>query len=434
MIDPHNSGYDSIRGPLTHRPCLSAWAAAVIGAIILAVFLMLAAAPDGRGAETVTPWLDDGKPIASFLFTNEEMLNRLQSDLGLTPAQTDDVRAAGKKEAAALAGLKKESESVVGRTDLAVSQKQSAVTEMQYNERLRITVSTARMEVETALGADQRARLAGWVEARMSEQRQQFMQAATTAARGDTRTAGVAGGATTAATSGGYRIYATQYYSNFGPDSVDVAVPDKYAKFASLGWEYHTGYPAGGNYSVNLSLNGRQLNGVQVKDCGPWNIDDNYWNTAGGARPRRLFAGLATGLPEAQAAYFDGYNGGKDQFGRTVANPAGIDLSPQAGVQLGLGYLVSGWIYVNFNWETPPIPIVGAILGRYNQLGGTPGEPRNAEYDVAGGRSQDFTNGRLFWNRASGQVTWVRGAILGKYDQMGGPAGQLGLPESFLLA
>ncbi|MBI5869847.1 MAG: hypothetical protein HZB44_02650 [Actinobacteria bacterium] len=409
---------------------LPASTAVLACAIILAVILMMYVTPDGRGAEKVTPWLDDSKPVASFLFTDEVMLGRLQTDLKLTPAQTDMIRAAGKKEAASLAALKYESEAVVGRTDLAIDQKKSAVNEMQYDQRLSAAVRTARAEVEAALDTGQKAQLAGWVEVRMDEQRQQFADAARTATAGTTGITGAPGGATTTATPGGYRIYATQYYSHFGPDSVDVAVPDKYAKFASLGWEYHAGYPAGGNYSVNLSLNGRQLNGVQVKDCGPWNIDDNYWNSAGGARPRRLFAGLATGLPEAQAAYFDGYNGGKDQFGRTVSNPAGIDLSPQAGVQLGLGYLVSGWIYVNFNWEAPAIPVVGAILGRYNQLGGAPGEPRNAEYDVPGGRAQDFTSGRMYWNRASGQVTWVRGAILGKYDQMGGPGGLLGLPVS----
>ena len=32
--------------------------------------------------------------------------------------------------------------------------------------------------------------------------------------------------------------------------------------------------------------------------------------------------------PEAQAAYFDNYNRGKDQFGREVLNPAAIDITP----------------------------------------------------------------------------------------------------------
>lgn len=429
MIDPRNSEKDPGIGTLACRHRVPAAAVAMTCTVILAILLILVVTPDGRGAEPIAVWQDDSKPIASFLFTDEEMLGRLQSDLGLAQDQTEAIRSAGRKEAASLTALKNESEAVVGRTDLAIDRKQIAITEMQYNERLGSAVSAARSEVEAVLSAGQRDQLAGWVEARMDEQRQQFVDAAKIAS-GTTGTTGVTDGSGTTARTGGYRIYATQYHSNFGPDSVDVAVPDKYVKFASLGWEYHSGYPAGGNYSVDLSLNGRQLNGVQVKDCGPWNIDDNYWNSAGGARPRRLFAGLATGLPESQAAYFDGYNGGKDQFGRTVSNPAGIDLSPQAGVQLGLGYLVSGWIYVNFNWETPAIPIVGAILGRYNQLGGAPGDPRNAEYDVPGGRAQDFTNGRMYWNRTSGQVTWVRGAILGKYDQIGGPGGLFGLPVS----
>ncbi len=32
-------------------------------------------------------------------------------------------------------------------------------------------------------------------------------------------------------------------------------------------------------------------------------------------------------MPQAQAAYKDKFNGGMDQFGRQVANPAGIDLA-----------------------------------------------------------------------------------------------------------
>ena len=35
-------------------------------------------------------------------------------------------------------------------------------------------------------------------------------------------------------------------------------------------------------------------------------------------------------MPEAQAASRNSYNGGMDQFGRKVANPAGIDLADGA--------------------------------------------------------------------------------------------------------
>ncbi len=382
---------------------------------VLVLIIFSATAPDGQSAVSGSHWLDDAKPMASFLFTNEDMLNKMQSDLGLTAQQKDAVREAGKNEAAALADLKNKSDGIVDREDLTLNEKQTAIAEMSYNEQLRTIVSDSRTRIEAVLSESQKSALASWVDQNEREQRQQFVQTANAAAGG-------------AAGSTGYRVYATQYYSNFGASSVDVAVPDKYVKFASLGWEYHDGYPAGPNYSVNLSYNGNQLNNVQVKDCGPWNIDDNYWNDAGGSRPRRLFSGLANGLPEAQAAFFDGYNGGKDQFGRAVSNPAGIDLSPQAGVQVGLGYLVSGWINVNFNWEAPGIPIIGGIRMKYDQLGGAPGGPRNAEYDVPGGRAQDFAYGRLIWNRASGQVFWVQGAILARYDELGGPGGSLGYP------
>lgn len=382
--------------------------------IILLTLVILAFAPDSRGAQTADPWFDDDKPVASFLFTDEEQLALLATDLGLNVSQLDQVRASGRGEAEALARLKQESAPIVQREDMTLDQKRVAVEDMGYNLELRAVVGASREQIESILDDDQRAALPGWVSAHMQDQRRQF--SATAMATG----ASLAGG--------GYRVYATQYYSNYGLDSVDVAVPDKYAKFASLGWEYNSGYPAGADYSVNLGYAGNQLNNVQVKDCGPWNIDDNYWNSTGGPRPRRLFGGLATGLPEAQAAYFDDYNGGQDQFGRTVSNPAGIDLSPAAGVQLGLGYLVSGWVTVTFNWEG--YPVYGGIADKHAQLGGAPGDPLNAEYDVPGGRAQDFTNGRLIFNASSGQVFWVYGAILGRYDQLGGTAGFLGHPMS----
>ncbi|MHB1054882.1 MAG: LGFP repeat-containing protein, partial [Thermoleophilia bacterium] len=324
--------------------------------------------------------------------------------------------------------LKHESDAIINRTDLDQTQKQVAIAASGYNASVRQIVTDSRTQIEAQLTQAQVSQLPDWVTAQLQDQRGMATQTAVSASLNADGTATPQ----TAAAAGPYRVYATQYYSNFGPDSVDVAVPDKYVKFASLGWEYHAGYPADGDYSVNMTLNGRQLNGVQVKDCGPWNIDDNYWNSAGSSRPRRLYSGLSAGLPESQAAYYNDYNGGLDQFGRVVSNPAGIDLSPQAGVQLGLGYLVSGWIEVSFNWEgaaaPPPIPVIGGIKLRYDALGGAPGAPRNAEYDVAGGRAQDFAVGRLIWNRSSGQVSWIYGGIQSRYDALGGPNGFLRLP------
>ena len=78
-----------------------------------------------------------------------------------------------------------------------------------------------------------------------------------------------------------------------------------------------------GTYSVKVCTASRCAF-EPVWDVGPWNTKDDYWNPSA---TREMWKDLPQGKPEAQAAYQDGYNGGKDQFGRTVANPAGIDLA-----------------------------------------------------------------------------------------------------------
>ncbi|WP_020388600.1 hypothetical protein [Kribbella catacumbae] len=78
-----------------------------------------------------------------------------------------------------------------------------------------------------------------------------------------------------------------------------------------------------GNYSVKVCTATRCAF-EPVWDVGPWNTKDDYWNPSA---TREMWKDLPQGRPEAQAAYQNGYNGGKDQFGRTVANPAGIDLA-----------------------------------------------------------------------------------------------------------
>ena len=171
-----------------------------------------------------------------------------------------------------------------------------------------------------------------------------------------------------------YRVFATQYLPHVN-GAVEAAVPDRCVKFASLGntsalaaANCGPGYALNLDYRVSLTLeNGRSAT-IPVKEVGPWNLDDNYWNPASGSpRPRRLFTDLPTGTPEAQAAFYDNYNlksnckdldqkpttnsDGADQFDRCVLNPAGIDLSVAAATQLGLGNLENAWVTVSFLWE-----------------------------------------------------------------------------------
>lgn len=135
-------------------------------------------------------------------------------------------------------------------------------------------------------------------------------------------------------------VYATQ----FEIDDYCVALPDMYLKFANLGWDDEYENPI---YTVDvISYNrGTEVDNVPVNDVGPWNESDDYWNIN-----RRLFSDLELSLPEAEAAYFDNYNDGCDEFGRIVSNPAGIDLSPEVASDLGFGEYESGWISIHLNF------------------------------------------------------------------------------------
>ncbi len=205
-----------------------------------------------------------------------------------------------------------------------------------------------------------------------------------------------------------YRVFMTHYFPNT-PGSVEVAVPDKCAKFAALGWTgplrdagCPDGYAPGLDYRVTVSLDNGATATFPVKDVGPWNQDDNYWNGgAGSPRPRRLFTNLPQGTPEAQAAFYDGYNtvpdckdlrsppqptgrpGPADQFGRCVLNPAGLDLSVEAARQLGL--TGNAWGNVTFLWE-PVQPGSKPSLTR--------GNTRYLRQTLTGGRADfSFTYG-----------------------------------------
>lgn len=101
----------------------------------------------------------------------------------------------------------------------------------------------------------------------------------------------------------------------------------------------------GGNeYRVKVCYQGR-CETAPVWDVGPWNTRDDYWNPSS---VREMFRDLPQGRPEAQAAYQNGYNNGKDEFGRTVANPAGIDLADGTFWD-GLGMTNNDWVDVTFN-------------------------------------------------------------------------------------
>ena len=64
------------------------------------------------------------------------------------------------------------------------------------------------------------------------------------------------------------------------------------------------------DYSVKVCAPGGKCAFAPVWDVGPWNTRDDYWNPAD---RRARTSPRPQGPPQAQAAFKDNYNGGKDE-------------------------------------------------------------------------------------------------------------------------
>mgnify|MGYP000486380226 CR=1 FL=1 len=102
----------------------------------------------------------------------------------------------------------------------------------------------------------------------------------------------------------------------------------------------------GREYEVRVEYKDKRLT-APVWDTGPWNVRDNYWDPI---TQRDMWNDLPAGQPQAAAAYFDVYNGGRDGFGRRVVSPAGLDLSDGAFYELGM--VQADWVTATFLWLT----------------------------------------------------------------------------------
>lgn len=101
-----------------------------------------------------------------------------------------------------------------------------------------------------------------------------------------------------------------------------------------------------GDYTVKVCADNGRCEWAPVWDVGPWNTTDDYWNPSD---VRQTWPDLPQGRPQAQAAYQDGYHEGKDQFGREVRNPAGIDLADGTFWD-GLKLRDNSWVTVTYLW------------------------------------------------------------------------------------
>ncbi len=110
-----------------------------------------------------------------------------------------------------------------------------------------------------------------------------------------------------------------------------------------------------GDYTVKVCSDRGRCEWAPVWDVGPWNTTDDYWNPSD---TRQSWPDVPQGVPQAQAAHDAGHNGGRDQFGRQVRNPAGIDLADGTFWD-GLGLRDNSWVTVTYLWtDGGPLAIV----------------------------------------------------------------------------
>lgn len=103
------------------------------------------------------------------------------------------------------------------------------------------------------------------------------------------------------------------------------------------------------DYVVRLEYRGRTTE-APVWDVGPWNIHDDFWNER-----REWNPDLPRWTTQAESAFFQNHNGGRDGFGRYVTIPTSIDLADGTFWD-DLGMTANDWVRVTFLWLNAPPP------------------------------------------------------------------------------
>ena len=293
----------------------------VSGKNLLRVVLLLLAATVGGGvaffAATTAPrsqeysaYDDPQKPVISYLLSDPQNVAEFQQRFALSGEELSVVLGAIQEENEILAREYAESELVVeSGAGLPAAEVRERIAASDYDERVRQAVARTKATIEAMLPALLRSQLRVWVNAKWQQEVQEFNAEPTS---------------TLQAASGGknFRVFATQYR---GYTRYEVALPHRKLKFR-------------GGYRIRIRNGGHRIR-VPIKEVGPWNVHDNYWDSR-----RDMWKDLPRGLPEAQAAYYNNYNRGRDEFGRKVLNPAGVDLTPRAARKLGLRKYQNAWV------------------------------------------------------------------------------------------
>jgi hypothetical protein len=288
-------------------------------------FVLAGGSATGQARE-YSAYDDPEKPAISLILSEEQNVEEFREKFALSDEEVEEALAAVRRENEALAREYAESERIVEANEgLPAERVEDKIAASDYDEEVRAAVAETKVSIEALLPEEQRPELKAWVDAKFVQQGQEFSEESS---------------ATYQAASRGVRckVFATQYngYTRF-----EVALPHRKLKKV-----YLNGNP------VRVRIRrGDHHTKVRVKEVGPWNTYDNYWNL------RRAYEKKWDNLPHlkrcipwAQAAYYHNYNHGEDEFGREVLNPAGVDLTPRVARRLGLDKYQNAWVYVRYPW------------------------------------------------------------------------------------
>jgi hypothetical protein len=278
-------------------------------------------------AQEYSAYSDPERPAISLILSEEQNVEEFQEQFGLSDEQIEEASAAVLRENEALAKAYAESEQIVeANKELPEEQIAEKIAASDYHEKVRAAIAETKSSIKGMLPEARRAELKAWVDAKFAQEDRELSEAS------------VATDRVSAAGRRGVkcRVFATQYN---GYTRREVALP-------------HSRLKRKGGFNVRLERGGRGTK-VRVKEVGPWNTHDNYWNSRRAYEKMNRWdhlRHLPRCTPWAEAAYRRNYNHGKDQFGRRVTNPAGVDLTPRVARALGLKKYQNAWIYVRYPW------------------------------------------------------------------------------------
>lgn len=281
------------------------WPRRIIGLRVLLVvavaaggWLALAAGLSGAGAKGYSAYADPEKPVLSYLLSDDRNVEELQKEFGLSDEQVQEILAVVRGENSVLSEEYEESDRIIEANEGASrTEIKSKIAASDFDEKVKQAVAKTKSELGKRLPKGRADDLGSWVDEQWQAETAEYTATSET---------------TYQVSSTGYscRVWMSYYRGN---TRYEVALPHQKVKFS-------------GGHRVRITDVRKGTSAwAPVKETGPWNTRDDYWRSR---LDRSMWNDLPRCLPEAEAAFFDNYNRGEDQFGREVGNPAGVDITP----------------------------------------------------------------------------------------------------------